>query len=404
MFRQVLKLRLARRAYKDGRFDEALKLVEEPDVCEHLKAQKLKRSCLKALQKRADRRERKGDLTLAVADLHEIRDHDPEDRMVAKERELQDKKDHRDEVRGRLRARYYRARLEVDRGNLSAAKDILEGIDVSRRSPEMKDLFDELLLRVKRARELLSDGRRKCRRDPAAAEELLLEASKQDPKAEGLNDAYRELAQCKVALVGRGQLSDGALSGFLLDWGFFKRRYLGFLSEADQRDIESSLVQQVAKRAKERIAAAQLAPARTLLDRQAEVLCHDDDLANLREGVRELDRASTEIETGNYGRVRELLDSAERLVGAKKFIRELRERTRRLEKTVLPALEEAERSFEDGDLETAKRAVLRGLTEAPEHRDCRLLLARLNTAEDERWSSLDRARQLTRDGRFGAAP
>ncbi|MCA9322499.1 MAG: hypothetical protein KDB53_17285, partial [Planctomycetes bacterium] len=81
MLRQILKLRQAQRAFREGRYQEALVLADEPEVREHLKARKLRTACLEELGRRAQSLEERGELSLAAADFHRLGERDEGDQF-----------------------------------------------------------------------------------------------------------------------------------------------------------------------------------------------------------------------------------------------------------------------------------------------------------------------------------
>lgn len=398
MFRQLMKLRQARRAFQAGRYRDALQLTGEPDIREHLKAQKLRDRCIQALSRRAADREERGEFTLAMQDLESLRLND-DDAADSRERHVQDMKRERDDDRSRLRSRLYRARLDVERGDLPGARDQLEGIPAGRRTDEMEELLVDISRRMAAASEAVGQARKTLAKDPAEAERLLGEAADKDPRAEGLRDTWRDLARARVQLLESNDLSDGALSAFLLDWGLFKRRNLVEGSELTK--LDRRLAELTEARAQKLLERGKINLAETLLMRGRDVLGPAEQLDAVTESLEAYISAREAAEGGDFAAAESHLERCRSIPSS--LVKDLRKRLRELSKGVEPRVVEAEELFKNGDLSEAKMVVLGALETAPGHRGARRLLDLVNARLANQQRKIARARDMIEGGRYDVA-
>ncbi|MEE9393509.1 MAG: hypothetical protein V3W41_13485 [Planctomycetota bacterium] len=368
MFRQILKLRQARRAFDDGRFEEALGLAEDPEIRDHLKARDLHRRSLEALSKRVADRADRGDLTRATVEAHRLAKHFSPDDDDELERELLAKKGHRDAGRDRARARFFKARLEHERGDLDAALATLMSIELSDRDDDTLQLMRDLELNRQEAESLLKDAMKRGPKEIATVEELLERASSLHPRAPGLQEAWLALAKSRVEVAVKGGLSDGALSSFLLEHGLFKRRHLQRLDGHLGQELDRPLNRWVAKRVKERMSKSQIEPAATLLERRRENLAGDEGLEELETAAKGLLGVERDLAEGDFDHAEKSLQFAAKKWGTLKVSKELRKKLDETKNAVEPALLEAQKSLESGDLVDAKAKLMDVFACSREHR------------------------------------
>ncbi|HGY92858.1 MAG TPA: hypothetical protein ENK43_16965 [Planctomycetes bacterium] len=403
MFRQILKLKQARKAFKEGRFQEALSLADDPEVKDHLQAKKLRDRALRALAGQVDRHEREGDLSLAVAEIEKLRRWTDDDAVRLHERRLRKQKRDREDDAGRMRQKYYKARLLIDRGDMDGARALLSAISPIERTPEIKELLVEIEQRAKDALRWIGDARSILSADPVQAEELARKAESLHPQAPELAEFYRDLARAKVKLVTDGDLSDGALAAFLLDWRLFKRRHFHSEMTADLVRSEADLVKLLSKRVREHLAAGRYAEAERLIDRQSDVLARDHDLESLGRGLKRLAEAQTAFEQGGYEDAKARLEEAMTLLPRSGHLKELSRSIERARREIQPALEEATRLLRERKLHEAKGLILGILEGAPGHMKAGRLLERINAQWTETLRHLDEARRRVGERRLEAA-
>ncbi len=403
MFRQILKLKQARKAFKEGRFQEALSLADDPEVKDHLQAKKLRDRALEALAGEVERHEREGDLSLAMAEIEKLRHWRDDDALRLHERRLRREKQDREDDAGRMRQKYYKARLLIDRGDMDGARALLSAISSVERTPEINELLVEIEQRAKDALRWIGDARSILSADPVQAEELARKAEALHPQAPELAEFYRDLARCKVKLVTDGDLSDGALAAFLLDWRLFKRRHFHSEMTADLVRSEAALVKLLSKRVREHLAAGRYAEAERLIDRQSDVLARDHDLESLSRGLKSLAEARTAFEQGSYEDAKARLEEATARLPRSAHLKELGRSIERARREIQPAIEEATRLLRERALHEAKALVLGILEGAPGHMKAGRLLERINAQWTETLRHLDEARRRVGERRLEAA-
>ncbi len=403
MFRQILKLKQARKAFKEGRFQEALALADDPEVKDHLQAKKLRDRALRALAGEVDRHEREGDLTLAVAEIEKLRRWTDDEDVRLHERRLRREKQHREDDAGRMRQKYYKARLLIDRGDVDGARALLSAVPSVERTSEIGELLVEIEQRTRDALRWIADARSILSADPVQAEELARKAESLHPQAPELAEFYRDLARTKVKLVTDGDLSDGALAAFLLDWRLFKRRHFHSEMTADLVRSEATLVKLLLKRVREHLAAGRYAEAERLIDRQSDVLARDHELESLGRGLKRLAEARTAFEQGSYEDARARLEEAMAGLPRSSGLKELARDIERARREIQPALEEATRLLKERSLHEAKSLILGILEGAPGHMKAGRLLERINAQWAETLRHLDEARRRVGERRLEAA-
>ncbi|MFT7616670.1 MAG: hypothetical protein ACI97A_000294 [Planctomycetota bacterium] len=403
MFRQILKLREAKKAFRAGCFQDALRLSEDPEIAEHLKAVALRRACLDALEMKAKDHENRGDLTLAVAELKEIRAHESSPETRDRERELADRKKDRDELDGRIRSRLFRAKLDLGRGELLAARQVVEAIDPKQRNDEMRELLREIVERLESADQLLAKAKRVCASDPAEAESILIEAEKQHPKAEGLIGAFRELSHARVKHLVSAKVGDPAILSFLMEWSLFKRRHLDGIHcdlEADEKKIRAF----VADRVKAHLGNSDLDHADRLLERLREAIGLDTDLEKVEVGISHLAAAKEQIAVGDFDQATIGLAEAKSRFGRRVALAsELEKDLKAKRKEIDPAFAAAEDAVKRGDLADAKMRLLDVLDQLPGHRGSLRLLEIANEKLGKKAKALVEIRALIDRRRLSAA-
>lgn len=403
MFRQILKLREAKKAFRAGCFQDALRLSEDPEIADHLKAVDLRRACLAALKSKAQDHGERGDLTLAVAEFRELRSHESSPEFRDRERELVDRKKDRDELDGRLRSRLFRAKLDLGRGDLLAARQVVEAIDPKQRNDEMRELLREIVERLESSEKLIEKAKQTCAKDPAQAEKILLEAEKQHPKAEGLIGAFRELGHARVKHLVSAKVGDPAILTFLMEWSLFKRRHMDGIHcdlEADEKKIRAF----VADRVKSHLSNSDLDHAERLLERLREAIGLDSDLEKVEVGVSHLASAQEQIAVGDFDRAAHGLSEAKSRLGRRiSLASDLEKDLKAKRKEIDPAFAAAENAMQSGDLADAKVRLLDVLDQLPGHRGCLRMLEIANEKLGKRNKALTEIRALIDRRRLSAA-
>ncbi len=367
MFGQFLKLREAQKAFRDGCYHDALRMAEDPDIAEHLKAIALRAACLEALGKEARALEDRGELTLAVAEIKNIAAHEATPEADDRANALVERKKDRDQLSERVRARLFRAKLDLGRGDLLSARQVIEAIDKKTRSDEMEELLREIDERIKGAAALLEKAKKIWEKDPATAESYLLDAEKQHPRAEGLIEGFRELSHSRVKHLVSSKVGDPAVLSFLMEWALFKRRHLdGVRSDLDAD--EKQLRKFVQKKISKHLEGGKLAQAERLLERLADSIGLDPDLAAIEAGIRSLESGKNRLAQGDFSGASDDLKSALAQLSKKVgMIATLEKELKIKRKEIDPLFAKAEACLRRGDLAQAKGQLLDVLNQLPGH-------------------------------------
>lgn len=388
MFRQMLKLRRARKAFDHGRFREAYELAADPDIAEHLKAIRLRQACLDALGEAAAGHARKGELTLALDDVAFLRARGGEEVAAPRRSDLEARRAERDGLAERERARFYRARLEVERGDLIAARSILDGLEGDELGGEVATLRAELDRRIRDARGRIEEGLTLVDREPKGAEEALAAAAVLHPRAEGLREAWCRLAARRVAMVMKNKVGDPALAAFLTDWSIFKRAHLDG-GDGAEGALDRQLREQVLQRARARLDRDDDArEAGRLLERLAETAGLGQEGEGLAAGVRDLAEAAGRGRDGDYDGAQKALERAAERLGKNRCLKIQTAELERARKNWGPYMARAEAAQAAGDLAGARRELLALLELAPELGEARRRLDRLAGRERDRLALL----------------
>ena len=394
MIRQMLKLGRARRAYREGRYLDALQMVEDPEIRDHVKVQKLRERCLEAVAKRAKKSEKKGELSRAAEDQRTLASLDPERHSPSAERDLRQRARIRDDLKGRERAIYFKARLAADRGDIESAQAAIASLGHEPEGEDFIALSAELEDRSASALRLIADAQSMMAKEPGRAEELLDQAAHAHPKALGLGDLRLALAETKVARACGGSLSDGAFSAFLSEYGILRRRALAELDARTRAELEAPLVRELNRRIKPSLDAGRQGAVRKLLERGRSELLPDEGLQTVQEGLAALARFDEALSAGDFVGAEESFAAARRRLGRTPSTKEGKERLAKLRRDVEPRLEEAESLLAQGKLDEAKVLLLAVGDQLPGHRGVQRQLKAIHarlSADDESVAALRRA-------------
>jgi hypothetical protein len=402
MLRQILKLKQAQRAFADGRFADAATLAGDPDIREHLKAQKLKKKALDALRRAAERHEKDGELSQAAADWRKLSELDAGVEPSHREAELQKRQAARDEGQARLRDLYFRARLKAERGDLAGAVDTIECVEAGRRTDDMRALLSELAERLSGAARLVRQARA-AMSDPAQAELLLERAAVLDPACPGLLGARLEVLQRQARAAARDDLSDAALVAHVVEHGMKKRRALVHAPALELEGVDAILSRELRTRVAAHLGRGELAACRPLVDRARESLARDPELERIGVALRALAAAGECARRGEIDDARGHLATAGTVLeGNPAFAREAAQLAEIFERT--PRMfESAQAALRRGDLSGAKQCLLDVIELTPRHREAQETLAAVNKKIGEQEQRLAEARALMQRGRFEQA-
>ena len=402
MLREVIKLNSARRAHREGRFLDALELLEDPLIADHRKAQVLREKVLEALKKRGDVRRDAGQLTLALDDLAEVAERRPDDVAKGDGNAIRKMRIVRDEDEARVRALYFKARLKVEQGDLSAAELILSVVPDKARTPEFRSLCSEITQRQSDARSSIEDviaGRI----DSAQQDAVLNEAEKRWALCPLLVSARRHVSDCRIQRALAGRLSDGAFTAYLAEHGLYKARYLGSMDGADCAAMDASLNVEIKKRVNALLDEGRDEAARRILSRQHEYLTCSEADDVLRLGVDDLASARHLMDSGDYSGARTRVDCAVGRLGRRRAVRQLQKNIDESGRRCEELMQQARQAMNDGDLDQARDLIgaLRG--EYPSHVIARSLEEVIEEKLDARRVALTMVQESLGEGRIEAA-
>lgn len=172
MFDRFVRLAQARKALRDGHFEEAIRLVDDPDVRGHRKAEVLRGKALEGLLARARRRAEAGGLSAALSDCERALTVRPEDGAAAAlraelNRRAEDGAGRTESVRAMCRD----ARRAAGRGELDEAEGLIDAAGRIAELPEVVELRERVAADRKRAADLVrsaADLRRRGQLDDAS--------------------------------------------------------------------------------------------------------------------------------------------------------------------------------------------------------------------------------------------
>lgn len=403
MFRQMVKLDKARRAQKAGHWEEALELSRDPEIRDHVKAEAIKKEAVAALKGRADTAMAEGRLDAAEDVWKVIARFDPEsDARPALER-IAKKRHEGEEIAARIRATYFKARLELERGETLRAADLLRCIPEADRTAEATELLKELEGRLAKGAELVEEARELLRRDPDRAFETIERAAAMDPKNVALPELRLEAARSRISGWIAARLPDEVFGRMVLEHGMYKRRVLGGVAAGEIARLDAPLRDEFRGRILERKAAGDLDAVKKLIDRQRDAVGLDADIAAISRACAGIEEAKDQLRRGNFDIVeKELAEIAANFGSEPAFTREIA----RIRATLadLPKLEaEAHAFLRDGDLELAKRRFQEILDRLPYHRDARTALSVVEKRLAEQEQAIRRCRDLMARRRWDEA-
>lgn len=403
MFRQMVKLDKARRAQKAGHWEEALELSRDPEIRDHVKAEAVKREAVAALKGRAEAAFAEGRFDAAELDWKLIARFDPDSDPRSALEKIAKKRHEGEEIVARIRATYFKARLELERGETLRAADLLRCIPESDRTAEASELLKELEGRLSKGAALVLEAREQLLRDVDRAAETAERAAAIDPKNSALPMLRLEIARKRIAGWIAARLPDEVFGRMVLEHGMYKRRSLGSVGAVEIAQLDAPLRDEFRARINERRAAGDLEAVKKLIDRQRDAVGLDPDIAAISRACAGIEEAKDQLRRGNFDIVEKELGEVSAGYGDEPvFAREIAKI--RATMADLPRLEaEAHRCLRDGDLELAKRRFQEILERLPYHRDARTALSVVEKRLAEQEQAISRCRELIARRRFDEA-
>jgi hypothetical protein len=403
MFRRIAKLARARRAFHEGRVEEAFELANDPEIREHLKAERLRADCVEKLGAKVEERVERGELSGALRELHDLAEHAESEEIAGRAEEIKAMQEDRKEAGERARARYFRARLELDRGDLDRADEIVREARADVDSPELRRAAETIDERRLLARREIERAREMIALRPSAAEEALVRAYEVYPRSEELKRTALELARLRIGVLEKAEASDGALASFLVEHGLMKRRLLSEMTSVEQRDLDADLNRLVRRRVDVHLGEGRVKAAAKLLERRRENLAPDADLDGMEESVKGLVGFEGLLNRGEFDFAAGMLEAARKRLGRMKALKQAHADLEKRQKTVGPLLKEAEAALVEGRREDGKSGLLEILALCPDHVVARRRLRAVNEATREKLTRLLEARRLIDRGKYDDA-
>ena len=404
MFDRFVRLAQARRALREGRFEEALRLADDPIVREHRRAEDVRTGVVRGLVKRAAQRQDAGATSAARMDL---------------ERALAIRPEHADAlaVRAGLKAasaatedrRESRAALVRDALRALDGADLRQAGELCAAAARLGDDAD-----IERLRGLLGSARRRVGELLEAhgralddgrtleAIEALLNARSIDATHEGVARAAATAAeQCAhgvAAALRTVRDAQGAPAASEL-LGRIRAGLVEMASSASLAELARELSGGLRETVFEAVRADDCAAARAALGAAGG---EGPDLERLRHSCDALERAADLAEHGELILAADLYgELAEEIGGGRLTGRE--SELRAMAATVESRFDTARLASREGRLADARRALLDILADVPCHRRAATELEVLNMSAEDRERRLGAARAEMREGRLRQA-
>lgn len=354
MLREVLKLNSARRAFREDRFLDALEILEDPMIADHKKAQALREKVLAALKDRGAERREKGQLTLALTDMAEVAQRRPDDDARDDENQLKKMRVLRDDDLSRVRAVYFKARLQVDQGDLGTALLTLGVVSESSRTPEFSALLTEIEKRCESAQSSIHEVMQ-GKIDAAQMDAVLDDAQRQWARCPGLSEARRQVAAIRAERAVKSEITHGAFAAFLAEHGLYKARHLKGLDPAEAATLDRDLNRCARRRVEGLLSEGRDDLARQILARQQEHLSRTEEDESLRLGLDDLLAARHLLDRGDHTGARSRAKCAESRIGKLKSVRALLKAIDTGEKDSDRIMSASREALKIGELDKARR-------------------------------------------------
>ncbi len=404
MFDRFVRLAQAKKALKDGRFEETLGLLEDPLVRQHRRAEGLRERALRGIVDRAERRAGSGAVREAIGDVEAVLQRSPEfDGAKTLLTSLQER-DGADQARlDAARDLSRRARRHVEQGQLVEAETLLDAIETP--NAEVESVQALLAARRKAAIQSLEQSDQELGRgDVEAARKALDAARGLDANVAGAEDRAARVAKAVATELAK-RLADllrrGAAAEALREY----ERQRARVPELAADPRLAKLVKDAASAAKrELIGALEQGDFDRLVSDLDKLDASERDavLGALGTSMEEIREIVQQRNAGEFAAaaaaLRELADGAgsKRMRGAAK---QLEDRAADAD----GALERARALVAEGDLVAARAELVELLEEFPMHEHARREMELIDEGARDRSRRLTKARELSKDGKLREA-
>ncbi|MBK8977963.1 MAG: hypothetical protein IPM29_18810 [Planctomycetes bacterium] len=409
MFDRFVRMAQARRALRERRYEEALRVAQDPLVRADRRGEEIRDAALRGLLDRARRRLQDGVLAAALADLAVVEGASPElSGLAALRREVEAHMTAHQERRAVARELLDEARARVAAGDLAAAET---GAGTAERlgaaAHEVEAVRGQLAVRRGRAAELLRAAERALRAGEldAAAESVASARALDAGLGESASAVAGRVAAALARPVAEALQRTAANRGDAAAEQEFERQRLA-LPELEQQPAIAAALRAIRKDASAALQAAlaqgDIEAALRQLDAVPRRGPGASTLEPLVAALEELRRA---VELEHAGR---LADAAAicSAVGERLDLAALRVRASALRddhEHATERLQVAGALAAEGQLGAARGALLEVLERHAGHADALRELARIEACVEEREQRLGEARRLAREGRVDAA-
>ena len=404
MFDRFVRLAQARRALREGRFEEALRLADDPIVREHRRAEDVRTGVVRGLVKRAAQRQDAGATSAARMDLARALAIRPEhaDALAVRAglKAASEATEDRRESRTALVRDAHRA---LDGADLRQARELCDAAARLGNCADLERLAGLLGSASRRVGELLeAHGRARDEGRVLDGVEALLAARSIDATHEGVARAATTAAkQCArgiaAALRAVRDVQGASAASELL--GRIRTGLVELASSAPLVELTRELCGGLRETVFEALRADDCATARAALGPAGG---DGPELEHLRQICERLERATDLAEHGELILAADMYrELAEEIGGDRLTIRE--SELRATAATVESRFDAARLAARDGRLADARRALLDVLTEVPCHRRAATELEVLNMSAEDRERRLQAARAEVREGRLRQA-
>jgi len=407
MFDRFVRFTQARRALAAARPEEALRLVSDPIIASHRRAEELRSKALAALVVRAQERMRDRDFEGAAADLRTVLRWQPEhadaralephlrDAVAAKERDDVDQREVVQEVRA-----------TVEGGDLLGAEARLAAREAMLGRAEAESLRQLIANRSAAARRLVAEASQALRaRHLESARELACRALSLDRAVEGGAALAADITRALGASVARaieGDLdrgSPGDACGRILRE---EASWPDLGSSPEFRSARERAVAALRRRLEQRLRAGafqDLLADHAALDPRVQSVALLGDLApvltEIREAVASAEAGDLTAAAGHFAAAAQRLDCP--------AIRAAHERAEAAAVAIASAIEAARKQSALGNIDGARQYLERAMAEWPLARALHQEMRLMDDGALERQSRLTAARQLANEGKLREA-